>query len=134
MCHWDNSRADCMETFAYRSSTCLLPLIVGPSSRRITATLAFPSTAARIKYSYPAARIKKKFIECMKQYKRLIRDAKSIYHENLFEKCKNDARATWKLINQFLGKQRSNNRVRLSINSTKVEDLTMETWNNINVL
>ena len=65
---------------------------------------------------------KKKYTDCKKRYKTEIKKAKINYNKNLIEQCRSNAKATWKLINQFLGKQRLKTKIKIKVNDADIED------------
>ena len=60
---------------------------------------------------------KSKYEASKKQYKKITNKAKEVYHKSLFEGCKKSVKATWKMINMFLGKSKCDGHVKLNINN-----------------
>lgn len=68
---------------------------------------------------------KEKYIACKKLYKIEIKKAKMNYNKCLIDRCKFDAKATWKIINQFLGKQTLKHKIKLKVDGTNIENELM---------
>ena len=64
---------------------------------------------------------KRKYDDCNKRYKSVIKSAKYAYNKKLINHCKNDVRATWKFVNNLLGKGATCTRIRIELGTDVAE-------------